>query len=91
VVGRGFVGRSEAEQRLEAGERGVAPVVPEDELVEVDLQVLGRDANAGRLPRQGTVASPFVVFERDEVSSVAGSLLLSEASEAAPAGPQGPV
>jgi len=31
-----------------------------------------------------------VVFERDEVSSVAGSLLLVEASEMATAGPQGP-
>jgi hypothetical protein len=31
------------------------------------------------------VASPFVVFERDEVSSVVGSLLLFEASEAATA------
>jgi len=37
------------------------------------------------------VASPHVVFERDEVSSVAGSLLFGEASEAATAGPQGPV
>jgi hypothetical protein len=37
------------------------------------------------------VASPLVVFERDEVSSVAGSLLLYEASETVTAGPQGPV
>jgi hypothetical protein len=37
------------------------------------------------------VASPFVVFERREVSSVAGSLLLDEASETATAGPQGPL
>jgi hypothetical protein len=36
------------------------------------------------------VASPFVVFGRDEVSSVAGSLLLGEASETATAGLQGP-
>jgi hypothetical protein len=36
------------------------------------------------------VASPFVVFERDEVSSVAGSPPLSEASETATAGPAGP-
>ena len=36
------------------------------------------------------VASPLVVFERDEVSFVAGSLLLGEASETATAGPQGP-
>src|SRR5712691_3696603 len=35
------------------------------------------------------VASPFVVFERDGVSSVAGSLLLVEASESVTAGPQG--
>jgi hypothetical protein len=34
-----------------------------------------------------SVASPFVVFERDEVSFVAGLLLLGEASEAATAGP----
>jgi hypothetical protein len=32
-----------------------------------------------------------VVFERDEVGSVVGSLLLVEASEAATAGPQGSV
>jgi hypothetical protein len=38
VVG-GPIG-GEAEQRLEGGHRGAAPVVPEDELVEVDLQVL---------------------------------------------------
>jgi len=36
------------------------------------------------------VASPFVVFERDEVSSVAGSLLLLEASETATAGAKRP-
>ena len=36
------------------------------------------------------VASPFVVFERDEVSTVAGSLLLGEASEAATAGAKRP-
>jgi len=36
------------------------------------------------------VASPFVVFERDEVSSVAGSPPLREAGETATAGPQGP-
>jgi hypothetical protein len=36
------------------------------------------------------VASPFVVFERDEVSSVAGSLLLLEASVAATAGAKRP-
>jgi hypothetical protein len=33
------------------------------------------------------VASPLVVFERVEVSSVVGSLLLDEASETATAGP----
>ena len=33
---------------------------------------------------------PFVVFERDEVSSVAGSLLLDEASETATAGARRP-
>jgi hypothetical protein len=32
-----------------------------------------------------------VVFERDEVGFVAGSLLLVEASETATAGPQGPL
>jgi hypothetical protein len=37
------------------------------------------------------VASPLVVFERDEVSSVAGSLLPVEASETAAAGLQGPL
>src|SRR5438093_29648 len=36
------------------------------------------------------VASPLVVFERGEVSSVVGSLLLGEASETATAGPRGP-
>ena len=39
----------------------------------------------------GGVASPLVVFERIEVSSVAGSLLFGEASEMATAGPQGPM
>ncbi|MGH3031632.1 MAG: methyltransferase domain-containing protein [Gaiellaceae bacterium] len=38
-----------------------------------------------------SVASPFVVFERDEVSSVAGSPPLIEASESATAGPEGPM
>ena len=42
---------------------------------------------SGRLVK---VASPFVVYERSDVSSVAGSLLLLEASETATAGPQGP-
>jgi hypothetical protein len=41
--------------------------------------------------RLAEVASPLVVFERDEVSSVAGSLLLGEASGTATAGPQGPM
>jgi hypothetical protein len=36
------VQRAEAEQRLEAGERG-AVVVAKDELVEIDRQVIGRD------------------------------------------------
>ncbi len=36
------------------------------------------------------VASPFVVFERDEVSFVAGSLPFDEASEAATAGAKRP-
>jgi hypothetical protein len=36
------------------------------------------------------VASPLVVFERGEVSSVAGSLLLGEASETATAGAKRP-
>jgi hypothetical protein len=34
-------------------------------------------------------SAPFVVYERVRESSVAGSLLLDEASEAATAGPQG--
>jgi hypothetical protein len=37
------------------------------------------------------VASLFVVFERDEVSSVVGSALLDEAGETATAGPWGPM
>jgi hypothetical protein len=37
------------------------------------------------------VASPLVVFERGEVSSVAGSLLLGRAGGTATAGPQGPL
>ena len=36
------------------------------------------------------VASQLVVFERDELSLVAGSLLLDEARETATAGPEGP-
>lgn len=36
------------------------------------------------------LASPLVVYERPGPSSVAGSLLLDEASETASAGPQGP-
>ena len=40
---------------------------------------------------QLTVASPLVVFERDEVCSVAGSLLLDRAGGTATAGPQAPV
>jgi hypothetical protein len=36
------------------------------------------------------VASPSVVFDRDEVSSVAGSPPFHEASGTATAGPQGP-
>jgi hypothetical protein len=43
------------------------------------------------LKEKPAVASPFVVFERGEVSSVAGSLLLGEASETVTAGPQGPM
>jgi len=37
------VERAETEQRLEGGE-GASAVVPENELIEVDLQVLRRDA-----------------------------------------------
>ena len=36
-----------AEQGLEGGHGGVAAVVPEGELIEVDLQVLGRGAVMG--------------------------------------------
>src|SRR5215208_5599263 len=48
VAGR-RVDRPEAEQRLEGGHRGAAAVVAKDELVEVDLQVLGRGAPVGAL------------------------------------------
>jgi len=41
--------RSEAEQGLEGGHWCVATVVAEDELVEVDLQMVGRDAAVGAL------------------------------------------
>jgi hypothetical protein len=40
-----------------------------------------------RVPALQRVASPLVVFERDEVGFVAGSLLLGEASGTATAGP----
>ena len=39
----------EAEQGLEGGHRRASAVVAEDELVEIDLQVLGRDAAVGAL------------------------------------------
>lgn len=39
----------------------------------------------------GVVASPFVVFERDEVSSVAGSPPFTEASGTATAGAKRPM
>jgi hypothetical protein len=48
-VGGWCVQAAEAEQGLEGGEWGAAAVVPEDELVEVDLEVLGRDAAVGAL------------------------------------------
>ena len=38
---------AQAEQGLEGGHGGVAAVVPEGELIEVDLQVLGRGAVMG--------------------------------------------
>ena len=41
--------RPEPEQGLEGRHRGAAAVVAEDELVEVDLEVLGRDAAMGCL------------------------------------------
>ena len=40
---------AQPEQGLEGGHRGASAVVAEDELVEVDLQVLGRDAAVGAL------------------------------------------
>lgn len=49
MVGGGFVEGAEAEQRLEAGERGAAAVVSEDELVKVDLEVFRRDPVVGAL------------------------------------------
>ena len=49
VVGGRCVRGAEAEQGLEAGQRGAAPVVAEDELVQVDRQVFGRDAVVGAL------------------------------------------
>ena len=49
MVGGRLVNGSEPEERLEAGQWGAAPVVAEDELVEVDRQVLGRDAVMGAL------------------------------------------
>ena len=49
AVAGGFVKGAEAEQRLEAGERGAAAIVAEDELVEVDVEVLWRDAVVGAL------------------------------------------
>jgi hypothetical protein len=49
AVGGRFVQRPEAEQGLEGGHRCASAVVAEDELVEVDLQVLGRHATVGAL------------------------------------------
>ena len=49
LVGGGLVAAAEPEERLEGGERGASTVVAEDELVEVDLQVLRRDAVVGAL------------------------------------------
>jgi hypothetical protein len=43
---------AEAEQGLEGGQGGPASVESEDELVQVDLQVLGGDAFVGALQRR---------------------------------------
>ena len=47
VVGGGLVQCGESEQRLEGGHGGVAAVVAEDVLVEVDLEVRVADAAVG--------------------------------------------
>jgi hypothetical protein len=60
---------SEAEQGLEGGHRGAAAVVPEDELVEVGLQVLGRDAAVGAL-QPGFQVGGSAVGAREELLGV---------------------
>src|SRR3954451_6615398 len=47
AVGGRLVEGTKPEEGLEGGHRGAAAVVAEDELVEVNLQVLGRDAAMG--------------------------------------------
>jgi hypothetical protein len=48
-VGARLVKGSQPEQGLKGGHRGAAAVVAEDKLVEIGLQVLGRDAAVGAL------------------------------------------
>ncbi len=85
--------RSEAEQGLEGGHWCVATVVAEDELVEVDLQMVGRDAAVGAL-KPGLEVGGRPVGPRQELLRVgmvaplqAGLVIEAGGGELAVAGP----
>ena len=78
--------------------RLVVPAFEPDNPYDFDLLIRGISQDGNTLAfdaytnkSRPKVASPLVVFERDEVSSVAGSLLFGRAGGTATAGRQGPM
>jgi hypothetical protein len=89
AVRRGRVEGAEAEQRLEGGLRRASSVLAEQELVEVHLQVLGRDAAVGALEPRLEVGDGAVSAREDELPvEVTGPLLVHVVVEAPGARPR---
>lgn len=93
AIGRWLLERSEAEEGLERGHRRASPVVAEDELVEIDVQVVGRDAAVSAL-KPGLQVGTRPVSTRQELLGVwvvapppAGSVVKANAGQLAVAVP----
>src|SRR5919201_4633134 len=74
-IGRGRADGAEAEQRLEGGHRGPPTVMAKDELVEVDLQMLGGGSPLGALKPSLEVGEGPVSARQDHLALLAAPAL----------------
>src|ERR671937_203659 len=75
AIGRGRADGAEAEQRLEGGHRGPPTVMAKDELVEVDLQMLGGGSPVGALKPSLEVGEGPVSARQDHLALLAAPAL----------------